>query len=63
MGIRRVTSSSLCLILVIRIERSLSKSASGAGNCKFRNLQVYERTGRMVLKKKEKSTQATGRVH
>eukprot|EP00983_Pelagomonas_calceolata_P034770 1089293-Pelagomonas_calceolata.AAC.1 len=30
MGIRRVTSSSPCLILVMRIERSLLKSASGA---------------------------------
>eukprot|EP00983_Pelagomonas_calceolata_P073476 1152154-Pelagomonas_calceolata.AAC.4 len=30
MGIRRVTSSSPCLILVTKIERSLLKSASGA---------------------------------
>eukprot|EP00983_Pelagomonas_calceolata_P048239 1140973-Pelagomonas_calceolata.AAC.7 len=30
MGIRRVTSSSLCLILVVRVERSLLKGASGA---------------------------------
>eukprot|EP00983_Pelagomonas_calceolata_P024685 777274-Pelagomonas_calceolata.AAC.1 len=29
MGIRRVTSSSPCLILVTRVERSLLKSASG----------------------------------
>eukprot|EP00983_Pelagomonas_calceolata_P039690 1137295-Pelagomonas_calceolata.AAC.1 len=29
-GIRRVTSSSPCLILVMRVERSLLKSASGA---------------------------------
>eukprot|EP00983_Pelagomonas_calceolata_P070543 1150829-Pelagomonas_calceolata.AAC.1 len=30
MGIRRVTSSSPCLISVMRVERSLLKSASGA---------------------------------
>eukprot|EP00983_Pelagomonas_calceolata_P062412 1147305-Pelagomonas_calceolata.AAC.1 len=30
MGIRKVTSSSPCLILVTRVERSLLKSASGA---------------------------------
>eukprot|EP00983_Pelagomonas_calceolata_P045803 1139880-Pelagomonas_calceolata.AAC.1 len=30
MGIRRVTSSSPCLILAVRVERSLLKSASGA---------------------------------
>eukprot|EP00983_Pelagomonas_calceolata_P005208 170172-Pelagomonas_calceolata.AAC.1 len=30
MGIRRVTSSRPCLILVTRVERSLFKSASGA---------------------------------
>eukprot|EP00983_Pelagomonas_calceolata_P004029 131123-Pelagomonas_calceolata.AAC.1 len=30
MGIRRVTSSSLCLILAMGVERSLLKSASGA---------------------------------
>eukprot|EP00983_Pelagomonas_calceolata_P032438 1017626-Pelagomonas_calceolata.AAC.1 len=30
MGIMRVTSSSPCLILVMRVERSLFKSASGA---------------------------------
>eukprot|EP00983_Pelagomonas_calceolata_P007055 229695-Pelagomonas_calceolata.AAC.1 len=30
MGIRRVTSSSPCLILATRVERSLLKSASGA---------------------------------
>eukprot|EP00983_Pelagomonas_calceolata_P028135 881746-Pelagomonas_calceolata.AAC.1 len=30
MGIRRVTSSSPCLILVTRVERSLLKRASGA---------------------------------
>eukprot|EP00983_Pelagomonas_calceolata_P074139 1152432-Pelagomonas_calceolata.AAC.1 len=30
MGIRRVTSSSPCPILVTRVERSLLKSASGA---------------------------------
>eukprot|EP00983_Pelagomonas_calceolata_P017463 547057-Pelagomonas_calceolata.AAC.1 len=35
MGIRRVTSSSPCLILVTRVERSLLKSASGASNLKF----------------------------
>eukprot|EP00983_Pelagomonas_calceolata_P117183 1160390-Pelagomonas_calceolata.AAC.5 len=30
MGIRRVTDRSLCLILVMRVERGLLKSASGA---------------------------------
>eukprot|EP00983_Pelagomonas_calceolata_P134319 1162050-Pelagomonas_calceolata.AAC.6 len=30
MEIRKVTSSSLCLMLVMRVERSLLKSASGA---------------------------------
>eukprot|EP00983_Pelagomonas_calceolata_P014183 452905-Pelagomonas_calceolata.AAC.1 len=30
MGIRRVTSSSPCLILVMRVEKSLFRSASGA---------------------------------
>eukprot|EP00983_Pelagomonas_calceolata_P017917 562030-Pelagomonas_calceolata.AAC.1 len=30
MGIRRVTSNSLCLALVTRVERSLLKSTSGA---------------------------------
>eukprot|EP00983_Pelagomonas_calceolata_P079897 1154902-Pelagomonas_calceolata.AAC.2 len=30
MGIRRFTSSSPCLILVTRVQRSLLKSASGA---------------------------------
>eukprot|EP00983_Pelagomonas_calceolata_P013820 442742-Pelagomonas_calceolata.AAC.1 len=33
MEIRRVTSSSLCLILVMRVEMSLLKSASGARKC------------------------------
>eukprot|EP00983_Pelagomonas_calceolata_P024478 771463-Pelagomonas_calceolata.AAC.1 len=33
MGIRRVTSSSPCLILAMRVERSLLKSASGANKC------------------------------
>eukprot|EP00983_Pelagomonas_calceolata_P121770 1160831-Pelagomonas_calceolata.AAC.3 len=30
MGVRRVTSSAPCLILLARVERSLFKSASGA---------------------------------
>eukprot|EP00983_Pelagomonas_calceolata_P100887 1158624-Pelagomonas_calceolata.AAC.7 len=30
MGIRRITSSSPCLILVMRVERTLLKSSSGA---------------------------------
>eukprot|EP00983_Pelagomonas_calceolata_P046901 1140381-Pelagomonas_calceolata.AAC.3 len=34
MGIRKVTSSSPCLILVTRVERSLLKSASGARKLK-----------------------------
>eukprot|EP00983_Pelagomonas_calceolata_P019656 618917-Pelagomonas_calceolata.AAC.1 len=32
MGIRRVTSSTPCLIMVIRVEICLLKSASGASN-------------------------------
>eukprot|EP00983_Pelagomonas_calceolata_P020004 631642-Pelagomonas_calceolata.AAC.11 len=32
MGIRRITSSSPCLILVTRVERSLIKSASAPRN-------------------------------
>eukprot|EP00983_Pelagomonas_calceolata_P028062 880417-Pelagomonas_calceolata.AAC.2 len=31
MGIRRVTSSSPCLILVIKVEKRFLKNASGAG--------------------------------
>eukprot|EP00983_Pelagomonas_calceolata_P034733 1088124-Pelagomonas_calceolata.AAC.1 len=47
MGIRRVTNSSPCLILVTRVERSLLKSASGAR--KF--ISVLDRMG-MKLRSK-----------
>eukprot|EP00983_Pelagomonas_calceolata_P022311 701886-Pelagomonas_calceolata.AAC.1 len=47
MGIRMVTSSSPCLILVTRIERSLLKSASGAS--KF--IRVLDRMGMKLQSK------------
>eukprot|EP00983_Pelagomonas_calceolata_P134696 1162085-Pelagomonas_calceolata.AAC.3 len=47
MGIRRVTSSSPCLILVTRVKRSLLKSVSGAR--KFIN--VLDRMGMKLQSK------------
>eukprot|EP00983_Pelagomonas_calceolata_P057271 1144997-Pelagomonas_calceolata.AAC.6 len=47
MGIRRVTSSSPCLILVARVERSLLKSVSGAR--KF--ISVLDRMGMKLQSK------------
>eukprot|EP00983_Pelagomonas_calceolata_P039576 1137228-Pelagomonas_calceolata.AAC.4 len=47
MGIRRVTSSSPCLILVTKVERSLLKSASGARKC----LRLLDRMGMKLQSK------------
>eukprot|EP00983_Pelagomonas_calceolata_P079046 1154513-Pelagomonas_calceolata.AAC.1 len=47
MGIRRVTGSSPCLILVTRVERGLLKSASGARKC----ISVLDRMGMKLQSK------------
>eukprot|EP00967_Tisochrysis_lutea_P037251 scaffold44771_cov20-Tisochrysis_lutea.AAC.1 len=46
MGIGRMTSSTLCLIFVMRVERSLLKSVSGANG-------VYKRTGHLEYEASE----------